>query len=86
MLLVSLQPPDATWQCWEGESLQTGARCVDREGATARGWSDPRDFGYHPDTTGSVRGWNDSPDPEGSLEGQCNPPCLFSAGLGGEGF
>lgn len=59
---------------------------MEREGATAQGWSELSDFGSNPDTTASVRGLNDSLNPEGSLEGWRNPPCLFSAGLGGEGL
>lgn len=69
MLLVSLQPSDTTWQRWDSEILQVGATRVDREGATAQGWSELSDFGHHPDTTGSVRDLNDCPNPEGSLEG-----------------
>lgn len=65
IFLVPPQPPDATWQCGEGESPWAGAAGVEREGATAQGWGGLGDFGPHPDTTDSAGGLARPPEAKG---------------------
>lgn len=84
---IFLAPPhlaNATWQCWEGESLWAAAAGVERKDATLQTWGGLGDFGPHSDT--QQRGLQEPLKPMCSLKGWCNTPHQFSAHLGEEGL